>query len=96
MARMIIGSDNAKMKKGKRCTEGERDSRISEGKLTSQRGDNICQRLLLLNNLVVVKGKAVFRELQFGFDAAMLLKESLEGVGPEAESMLRTETKLLA
>ena len=85
---MIIGSDNAKVKRDKKCTGGERDSRISEVKLTSQRGDNICHRLLLLNNLVAVKGKAIFRELQFGFDAAMLLKEGLEGVGPEVEGVL--------
>ena len=61
---------------------------ISEGKLTSQCADNICHRLLLLNNLIIVKGKALLRELQFGLDAAVLLKEGLEGVGPEVESVL--------
>ena len=88
MVWMFIGSNNAKVKRDKKCTGGKRDSRISEGKLTSQCGDNICHHLLLLNNLVVVKGKAVFRKLQIAFDAAMLLKEGLEGVGPEVKSVL--------
>ena len=85
---MIIGSDNAKKKRDKKCTEGERDSRISEGKFTSQSGDIIGHCLLLLNNLIIVKGKALLRELQICLDAAVLLKEGLEGVGPEVKSVL--------
>ena len=93
---MIIGSDNAEMKKVRDVPKEKETVEYAKKKLTSQRGDCICQCFLLLNNLVVIEGKAIFRIPQIGFDAEMLLKKSLERVGAEAESMLRTETRMLA
>ena len=82
---MISGSENAEVKRDKSCSGGDRDSRESEGKLTSEPGDVSGHSLLLLNHLIVVKGKTLFRELQISFDAVVFFEEGLEGSGPEVK-----------
>ena len=93
---MISGSENAENKRNKTCSGGERDSRKSEGKLTSEPRDVTGHSLLLLNHLIVVKGKALLHELQICLDAAVFFKEGLEGGGPKVKGLLRTEIELLA
>ena len=82
---MISSSENAEVKRDKRCSGGERDSRESEGKLTSQPGDVTGHSLLLLNHLIVVKGKTLLRKLQVSLDAVVFFEEGLEGSGPEVK-----------
>ena len=85
---MISGSENAEDKRDKRCSGGERDSRESEGKLTSEPGDVSGHSLLLLNHLIVVKGKTLLRELQIRFDSAVFFEEGLEGGGLKVKGLL--------
>ena len=65
-------------------------------KLTSEPGDVSGHSLLLLDHLIVVKGKALLRELQICLDAAVFFKEGLEGGGPKGKSLLQAEMEVLA
>ena len=85
---MISGSESAEVKRDEKWSEGEKDSKESEGKLTSEPGDVSGHSLLLLNHLIVVKGKTLLRELQISFDSAVFFEEGLEGSGPKVKGYL--------
>ena len=93
---MISGSESAEVKRDERCSEGEKGSRESEGKFTSEPGDVSGHSLLLLNYLIVIKGKTLPRELQISFDSAVSFEEGLEGGGPKGKSLLKAEMEVLA
>ena len=85
---MISGSESVEDKRDKRCSEVEKGSRESEGKLTSEPGDVSGHGFLLPNYLIVIKGKTLFRELQIRFDSAVFFEEGLEGSGPKVKGYL--------
>ena len=60
MARITIGSDNAKMKKVKEIPKEKKVVEYPKKKLTCQRGDCVFQCFFLLYDLVVIEGEAVF------------------------------------
>ena len=65
-------------------------------KLTSEPGDVSGHSLLLLDHLIIVKGKTLLRELPISFDSAVFFEEGLEGGGPKGKSLLQAEMEVLA
>ena len=85
---MISGPESAEAKRDEKCSEGEKEKQRIRRKLTSKPGDVSGHSLLLLNYLIVVKGKTLLREFQIRFDSAVFFEEGLEGSGPKVKGYL--------